>query len=96
MVEYSAFKMLVEEKKMKLCITCGKNEQVNDFYKECLLCILKYERENKKMKLGEIFVELENALIRLAGDSEILLDLHINKITVETNDLDVVFHRKSK
>ncbi len=79
---------------MKLCITCGKNEQVNDFYKECKDCILKYERETKEMKLAEIFVELENALIRLAGDSEILLDLHINKITVETNDLDVVFQEE--
>ncbi len=79
-----------------LCITCGKNEQVNDFYKQCRDCILKYERENKKMKLGEIFVELENALIRLAGGEELKFDLHINKITVETNDLDVTFHRKSK
>lgn len=81
---------------MGKCITCGKKEWVNEFYKECRDCIYIFERDAKEMKLGEIFVELENALIRLAGDSEILLDLHINKITVETNDLDVVFHRKSK
>lgn len=28
-----------------ICITCGENEAINDFYKECLGCIIDWEKE---------------------------------------------------
>ena len=30
-----------------ICITCGMNEAINDFYKECQGCIIEFEKEKE-------------------------------------------------
>ena len=35
-----------------ICITCGKNEAVNDFYKECQECIEAFQIQ-KAIKIDE-------------------------------------------
>ena len=38
-----------------ICITCGKNEAINDYYEECEGCIDEYQREKDFKKALEEF-----------------------------------------
>ena len=40
------------------CITCGKNEAINDFYKECRGCIEKYQDEQREKGFKKALEEL--------------------------------------
>ena len=41
------------------CITCGKNEAINDFYKECKECIEKYQDEQREKGFSEALKQLK-------------------------------------
>ncbi|QYW08106.1 hypothetical protein 15570_00009 [Lokiarchaeota virus WyrdV1] len=42
------------------CITCGENEAINDFYKECERCIEKYQEQQKERGFLEALKELSD------------------------------------
>jgi len=43
-----------------ICITCGKNEAINDFYEECQECIERYQIEQKEKGFSKALKELSN------------------------------------